>query len=162
MELLAAVGDERRVDAERADEVADDQPDRAPVEDGDEDHHRGDRDQHVADARDRVGERALLDPEERGHHLVVGLRPEADRTGAGELGVVAEADPVAHRPREHEAEHEAEARHAHDEPERGAHDVAPVGRVLAVEVETEERARDPHLQHDREHRSRRGHDLDPP
>jgi hypothetical protein len=43
-----AVGEQDEVDGERADEVADDEPDRAPVEDGDEEDHRGDRDQTFA------------------------------------------------------------------------------------------------------------------
>ena len=53
-ELLGAVGDERDVDHERAREVADDETDRAPVEDGDEDHHRRDGDQDVGDAGQRI------------------------------------------------------------------------------------------------------------
>ncbi len=49
---------------------------------------------------------------------------------------------------------------AHREPERRADHRQLLRRLLRVEVEAEERARDPELQRDREHRRRRGHELD--
>jgi hypothetical protein len=103
---------------------------------------------------------AIANAVERGQLLVVRLRPEPDRAGAHEPGLVAEADQVCDRPGEDDAEHEAERRRRHREPERRAHDGAFLGRLLRVEVEAEEGARDPHLQGDREHRGGRRHDLD--
>ena len=113
---------ERDVDDERAGEVADDEPDRAPVEDGDEHHHRRDRDDDVRHARDRECGRALLGAEQVGQLLVVRLRPQADRACADEPRVVAEPDPVRDLACEDDAEHEPDRRHRHREPERCAND----------------------------------------
>ena len=159
-ELLGPVDDECDVGDERPGEVADDETDRAPVEDGDEDHHRRDGDEHVADARDRVLHGAFLDAEERGELLVVRLRPEPDCAGAHEVRVVAEAEPMPDRTGEDDAEREPERRHPHREPERGPDHCQLPRFLLLVEVEAEERARDPHLQRNRRDRGRRGDDLD--
>ncbi len=158
-ELLAAVGEEAEVHGERADEVADEEPDCAPVKDRDEDDHRCDGERDVRDARDRVGRRALFDAEERRQLLVVRLRPEADGAGAHEHGLVAQAEQMADRARERDDEHEPERRHRHREPERRADDRQLLGSFLRIEVEAEERAGDPHLQDDREHRGGGGDDL---
>ena len=130
------------------------------MEVGDEEHHRSDRDEHVRDARDRVLRRALLDAEERRQLLVVRLRPQADRARAHERRVVPQPEPVPDRRGEDDAEHEPEGRHRHREPERRPDHDEPLGILLRVEVEAEEGARDPQLEHDREHRRRRGDDLD--
>ena len=159
-ELLVPVPEQHRVDDERTREVADDEADGAPVEVGDEEHHRGDRDEHVRDARDRVLRRALLDAEERRQLLVVRLRPQSDGARAHERRVVSQPEPMADRGGEDDAEHEPERRHRHGEPEgRPDHDET-LRVLLGVEVEAEEGARDPELEHDRKHRSRSGDDLD--
>ena len=74
--------------------------------------------------------------------------------------MVAEPEQVAQLLCEHEADDEAERRHPHREPERGPHDDEPPRGLFVVEVEAEERTRDPHLQEDREHRDCSRDDLD--
>jgi hypothetical protein len=111
------------------------------------------------DARDRVGDRPLLDAEERRQLLVVRLRPETDGARDHEPRLVAEPDQVADLARERDADHEADGRRSHREPERGTDDRQLRGGFLRVEVEAEERARDSKLEHDREHGRRGGDDL---
>ena len=122
---------------------------------------RADGDQHVGDARERELDRPLLHPEERRQLCVVHLRPEADEACAYKPRVL-EVQPAGERMRGGEADGEPDRRHPHREPERGADDERPVRLVLGIEVEAEERARDPQAQHDYEH-AREGDDrLDLP
>ena len=98
-ELGAPVAEEREVDDERAEEVADDHPERALVVGDDEDERRRDGDGDVGEARGDEEARALLDAEERGQLLVVHLRPDPDERGADEVRVV-EQEQVGERLRE--------------------------------------------------------------
>ena len=150
-ELVAAVGEQDEVDGERADEVADDGAGRALV--------RGRRRaatvaptvistfaRLASDERDR----ALLDAEERGQLLVVHLRPEADEAGADEPRVVAELQRVR---RSASARTQPTTSPAVAIAIVNQNDVRTTSVrcavVLRVEVEAEERARDPQPQDDR-------------
>ena len=151
-ELEAPVREQREVDGERAGEVADDHADRALVQDGDELDRCTDRDDDVHERGGHVGDRPLLDPEERGQLLVVHLRPDEHEGRADEVRLRrSREEPVGDLRGEQRAEHQRERRHAHREPERGAHDPDATGIVLRVEVEAEERHRDAHAEDDHEH-----------
>ena len=84
-ELLTAVAEQREVDDQRPAEVSDDDPERPFVHPDDEEQRQPDRDEDVREARADEGDRALLDPEERGHLLVVDRGPERDSRRADEV-----------------------------------------------------------------------------
>jgi hypothetical protein len=69
---------------------------------------------------------------------------------------------VGERSREGPAGDEAGGRHRHREPEARPHDERSPRYVLGVEVEAEERARDPHAEDDHEHGRERDDGLDLP
>ena len=151
-ELLPVDGEQCEIDEQRADEVPDDDAERALLPDDDEQNRGADRDGDVGQAREHECGRALLGAEEGGQLLVVHLRPDADEAGADEVRVV-EAEQVGQRGGEEDARDEPERRARHREPERGADDEPPLRRVGRVEVEAEERRRDPGPQ-DRDDHSR--------
>ncbi len=162
-ELLAPVAHEDRVHEERPGEVADDDADRSFVEHDDEEQRRTDGDEDVREARRDEGDRPLLDAEERRELFVVHARPETDERGHDQLPVVRRAEqPLRDLAREREAEDEAQGRHPHREPERGAqHEPACCG-LGRVEVEPEERARDAHAEDDPDDGGERDERLDLP
>ena len=158
-ELLAAVAEEREIHEQRSGEVPDDDAERPLVVDDDEQDRRGDREQHVREARRDERDRALLDAEERRQLLVVHLRPQADERGAHERDVV-DPERVREPRREDPAGDHTERGHAHREPERRAQHAHAVGRVRRVEVEAEERGRDPCAENRDEDRAQRDERLD--
>ncbi len=131
------------------------------VEHDDEHERRADREEDVREAREHERHRALLDAEQVRQLHVVQLRPESDRAGPDEVrGVGIPEEPVRDLRREGDENDEAERGHRHREPERRPqHEPASVV-VVGVEVEAEERRRDPELEHDREHRDERDQRLD--
>ena len=75
--------------------------------------------QHVREARDRIADGALLDPEERGQLVVVHGGPEADERRADEVGVLAGLEERSRdRLGEDEPGDQRERRRSHREPER--------------------------------------------
>ena len=126
-ELLPVDGEQREIDDQRADEVADDHAERALLPDDDEQDRGADRDGDVGEAREHERGRALLGAEERGQLLVVHLRPDADEAGADEVRVV-EPEQVGERVGEQDAGDEPERRARHREPERRADDEPPLRR----------------------------------
>ena len=140
-------------------EVAGDDADRAPLADDDEEHGRADGDRDVRQARREEAERALLDAEERGQLLVVHLRPEADEAARTSVGSSTpssvEIGSASRRPATRPAVALAIVNQ-----KRRAQDEEPPRRLGRVEVEAEERARDPAAQDRHEDGAERDHDAD--
>jgi hypothetical protein len=162
-QLVAAVADEREVDDERADPVADDDAHRALVVVDDEQDRRCDGDEQVRERRRGEEDRPLLDAEQRRQLLVVQLRPEADEGGADEPRLaVSEREDVRDRLRSDAPGGEPERRARHREPERGADDPHAMRDLGRVEVEAEERARDAQAKQDDQDGGQRRQRLDAP
>ena len=124
-----------------------------PLVERDHEQQRGaDGEQDVREARDHERDGALLHPEQVRQLHVVQLRPERDRARANEVrGARIVEQPAGDLTREGEEDDQPERRHRHREPERRAQDEPTARVVLGIEVEAEERRRDPELEHDREH-----------
>ena len=160
---VPAVEQQRGVDGQRAGEVPDEDADRSLVEDDDEQHGRTDRDRDVRHRRGHVRCRALLDPEQRRHLLVVHRGPETDERSDHEVCVVLRMEEQpGNLARQRDAEDERRGGCGHDVPERGAHDEQAARELRRVEVEAEEGALHRLGDEGRQHGRQRDERLDQP
>ena len=162
-ECVPAVEQQRDVDGERPCEVSDQDAERPLVECDDEQDGRADGDPDVRQRGGDVRGRALLDPEQRRHLVVVHRRPQPDERGDDEIRVVLR---VEEHPRdlgrEHDAERERQRRRGHHVPERGPNDEQAARELRRVEVKAEEGALHRLRDEGRQHGGQRDERLDQP